>query len=311
MSVLKFRPFSRVVMGDDDSRLFYARTVDRVNAAGVEITSASLQAVAASNYIEFLLNGAGDADINDYTGASGAAGRIVITDGNADTVGEVIDIINGIGAGQDGGFSAGGSRRWRAALGDFPRAYALTTGDLLNQASVVSTLVGHRSPGVSVYADSSGLASANEIWVGIGTENGVLPGSGLVVPDFFEDIPGESLITGFAGNSPDRTRQKAKQNDEAVVANRLRVVISHIGFSALWDATKVIQIWREDQDPATDVPKYQESVAVAAFTSAVLTGAGGAFEFRGDPGFRYFVRITGTTNFTDGHVRVTGRYEII
>jgi hypothetical protein len=306
------KPFSRVVTGVDKSRLFYARLVGRLNAAGAEITTATMQAVTASNYIEFLLNGAGDSDINDYTGTAGAAGRITITDANADTVGDVIDIINGVGVGQDGGVSAGGSRRWRAALGDFPRAYALTSGDLLNQASAVEMMLGKRHKGASVFADSSGLASPgpNDIWVGIGTEHGVLAGGGLVVPDYFEDVPGETTTsTKISSPSGDRTRQKAKRNDESGIAARYSVVIHAILTGVDWDTTKLIEVYTEDQVPGTDTPFYSESIAATGAGSTVYNGAAGGPVLVGPPGKALFVRVSGTSNLTDGNVVVTGYYE--
>jgi hypothetical protein len=304
------KPFSRVLTGQDTSRLFYAKLVGRANATGVELTLASMQAVNASNYIEFLLNGVGDPDINDYTGTAGAAGRITITDANADSVGEVIDIINGIGAGQDGGFSVGGSRRWRANLADFPRKYALTTLDLLNQAAVVSLMLGSRHPGLSVFGDSSALANVEERWVGIGTEGGTVKGSGLVSPDYFEDIPGETTTTTKIGSpSGDRTRQKAKRNDESGVASRYSVVIHTIRTGVVFATTKRIQVFTEDQNPATDVPFYQEDIAGAAVGSAVYAGLPGGPILVGPPGKVLFVRVTGTGAVTDGSVSVLGYYE--
>lgn len=298
----KLKEFS-FVKREDTSIFARLRTVGRTTAAGAELTTATVQSVSASNYVEFLLNTVGDAGINDYTGAGGAAGRILYSDANANSVGEFVNITNGIGAGQPGT-----NRRWRAAVADFPRLYAFTTGDILNDASPRSTLVGHRSLGVSLFADTSALAAV-EYYCGIGSEGGVVAGAGLVSPDYFEDRPGESGITGFASNAPDRTRQVAKQNDEAGVTVVYTPVITRVSWNAVvGDNNKRIQVFREDDDPATATPLYEELLS-AANNSVALDGSGD-FKVTGFPGEMLHVRVFGTGALTDGALVVSGYYEL-
>jgi hypothetical protein len=159
--------------------------------------------------------------------------------------------------------------------------------------------------------DQSALATADDMWVGIGTERGTIKGSGLVQPDFFEDIPGTSTVSGFSSNTPDRSRRVAKMNEETVVVSQNTVVISLIVVSTLFATTKVISIFHEGQDPATDAPLFQEAITAndATSRSAVLTGEANGFRLVGPPGKALFVLVSGTGGFTAGSVMVSGHYE--
>lgn len=299
MSTGKARRFNRVV-AEDGSVAFYVKNLLANNAAGTELTAADVISTPASSFVRFRLNGSVDSQVT-YTGAT-TAGDVTYTDTNANTIQKVIDIVNGVGVGQTA------NRQWRAALGDVPPLLALTSGDLLNQAAVVNTLRGLNHNGTEVNMDQSALAIPDDQWVGIGTERGTRKGSGLVQPDYFEDIPGTSGITGYSSNSPDRSRTKAKQNDESVVVSRTSVVIERIHVIAIFATTKVISIFDEDDDPA-GTPQYQESItAAAASTSGALDGSAGGFKFVGRPGKRLFVRIGGTGGYTSGSVVVSGYY---
>ena len=297
----KARRFYRVI-GEDESVAFYVKNALANNAAGTELTSADIQSTPASSRVRFRLNAAVDAQIT-YTGAT-TAGDITYTDGNANTIQEALDIINGIGVGQTA------NRQWRGALGDVPPLYALTGADLLDQAAVVNTLLGRHNNGAAVNMDQSALATANDQWVGVGTERGTRPGSGLVHPDYYEDVPGVTGITGFASNTPDRSRVAAKQNDESVVVSRSSVVIELVTVQAQFATTAVLSIFDEDDDPTT-TPQYQENLTAGAVagTSAALDGRPGGFRFVGRPGKRVFVRFGGTGAYTAGVVVVAGYYE--
>lgn len=297
----KARRFYRNV-AEDGSVAFYVKNILANNAAGTELTAADVQSTPASDRVRFRLNTVVDAQIT-YTGAS-LAGDITYTDGNANSIQEVLDIINGQGVGQTA------NRQWRAALGDVPPLYALTAADLLDQSAVVNTLLGLNHNGAAVNMDQSALATANDQWVGIGTERGTRKGSGLVQPDYFEDIPGTTGISGFASNTPDRGRLRAKQNDESVVVNRSSVVIDYIHVQAQFATTAVISIFDEDDDP-TGTPQFQENLTngAVAGVSPSMTGASGAFRFIGRPGKRIFVRFGGTGGYTAGAVTIGGYYE--
>ncbi len=292
--------FSRVV-GADESVAFYVKNVLRANAAGTVLTTADVQSTPASDRVRFRLNTVVDAQIT-YTSAT-LAGDLTYTDTNANSIQDCIDVINGIGVGQTA------NRQWRANLGDVPPLYALTAADLLDQSAVVNTLLGRSSVGAAVNMDQSALATADDQWVGIGTERGCIKGGGLVSPDYFEDLPGTSAIGGFSSNAGDRSRRKAKQNDEAVVVTVYTPVITYVHCVARFATTGIISIFTEDQDPASATPIFQESIGTAAATSAVLTGVAGTHSVVGIPGKALFLRFGGTGSYTAGAVVVGGHYE--
>ena len=297
--------FSRLV-ADDESVLARVRFVGDDNAAGAAATAATVAVNAAD--VRVAINGTQEG-LNDYTGASGAAGIITFADGNVDTIAEFVNALNGIATGQ------AANRRWRAAQGDFPNDYTLdaTTG-LVTAAA--NTLLGHRDAGLSLFSDRS-AATLIALWVGVGTERGVLPGGGLVFPDYFEDIPGTAGITGFASNTPDRTRRIAKQNDESVIVSTYTPVITNITANVDYaNNDTVIDIWDNSLDPDADTALFLEtlgdsSIANGEPRSALLRGTPGGFEFRGTPGQPLFVRVRGTGAFVDeGGVVVSGYYEL-
>lgn len=306
----KLKVFSRVV-NEDLCRLATVKFVGEDNAAGAEPTTADILATNAANTVTFRINLAAEG-MNTYTGAAGGAGVIDCDDANANTPQELVNIINGIGVGMPAPGAAGYNRRWRAAIADFPPLWAIGGTDLLNDAGVRNALLGVRHPGIGIFGDSSNQATF-DLWCGIGTEGGCVEGAGLVVPDYFEDIPGVSGITGWATNAPDRTRQRAKQNDDSVVVMAYTPVITTIQLWTTWTgADAVVEVWDATQNPATGIPLYTETYAAGTGLSNVLTGANGAFQLVGTPGVPLFVRAYGTVGIAaaaQGLV-VTGYYEM-
>jgi hypothetical protein len=288
--------------------------VGRDNAAGAEPTTADIQANNAANTITFRINLAAEG-MNTYTGAAGGAGVIDLDDANANSPQELVNIINGIGTGMPApaaGRGAGGyNDRWRAAIADFPPLWAIGGTDVLNDAAVRNALLGVRSRGIGIYADTSNLATF-DLWCGIGTanreEDGLLEGGGLIVPDYFEDFPGE-----FASNIGDRTRQRAKQNDDSVVVAAYTPVITTIELWETWTgADGTIEIWDATQNPATGIPLFTEVYGAGTGLSATLTGALGARQIAGTPGVPLFVRAYGTVGLVAGGngLVVGGHYEM-
>lgn len=304
----RLKAFHRVV-ADDQSALFRVRFVGDDNAAGSAVTSADAAVAAAS--LTFRINAAAEG-INDYTGASGGAGVLTFADANADSIRESLNVINGIGPGMASGSDT--NRRWRAAQGDFPLDFTLdaTTGLVTGAADA---LLGHRSEGLALLADRSAVGGS--LWVGVGTERALVKGGGLKVPDYFEDLPGVSGISGFSSNTPDRTRQKAKQNDAGVVVEAWTPVITYVSANVDFANNDTgIRIWDNSLDPDSDSPLFLEnlgdtSVASGSPDSRLLNGQPGGFEFRGTAGEPLFVEVFGTGAFTDeGGVVVSGYYEL-
>jgi hypothetical protein len=284
-------------MLDDSSRLASVKFVGRDNAAGAEPTTADIQANNAANTVTFRINLAAEG-MNTYTGAAGGAGVIDCDDANANSPQELVDIINGVGTGMPAptaGRGAGGyNDRWRAAIADFPPLWAIGGTDLLNDGAVRSALLGVRSTGIGIYGDTTNLAN-DDIWCGIGTEDALLEGGGIVAPDYFEDYPGVTGITGFASNIADRSRQVAKQNDDSVVVAAWTPVITHFAIWSTWVGNDaVVEIWDATQNPATGVPLYTEAYGAGTGLSAVYTGQPGSAQLVGRPGVPLFVRAYST-----------------
>lgn len=293
----KLKTFHRNV-NEDTCRLASLKCVGPFNAAGAEITTADIQCNNAANTITFRINLAAEG-MNTYTGAAGGAGVVDLDDGNANSPQELVDIINGIGVGMPVAGAAGYNPHWRAGIADFPPLWAIGGTDVLNDAAVRNALLGVRSRGIGIYADTSNLAN-DDLWMGIGTanreEDGLLEGGGLVHPDYFEDHPGVTGITGFATNTPDRTRQRAKQNDDSVPVAAYTPVIRTIELWSTWAGNDaVVEIWDATQNPATGIPLYTTAYGAATGLSAVFTGAQGAYEYVGRPGIPLFVRAYSTS----------------
>jgi len=302
--------FRRVLSSAEDTSVVLR--VRYVNAFGLDgstaITAATVDSDNGNDLLQFQANAANDTGINGYTGASGTAGQVVYTDANANTVQELVDIINGVGTGQTA------FRRWRAAIADFPALYTLTGGDILDSSGFQNCLLGLHNEGRNLFADSSALAGNDDVWLGIGTEGGVRNGVGLVVPDYFEDRPGTSGITGFSTNTPDRSRQVAKQNDFVSVVRysvQIEGINANIGYTG--NDTRV-RVWTNEQNPSSDTPFYDITlgdVAAASDRRGVVEGITADTPLIGPPGVPLFVQVSGGSGFAAGEdtsLAVFGRY---
>lgn len=223
------------------------------------------------------------------------AGTITTSDANANTVGEVINIINGMGAGQTA------TRRWRAALGDVPPALGLVASDLLTMAQT-NVLLGTNHPGLRILIDSStaGLMAANDIWVGIGTKFGCIAGSGASWPDYFEDIPGSSTTAGV--NTPVRSSAINPVKTEGATTRKVQYRITGFAIGARFATTANFcvhdinnnVIWIEPLTAAAATPFQDRSRTPIV----------------GPPGSPLFFRFWGTGALTDGsvYVQAEGRW---
>ena len=226
---------SNGVAGADLSAALYVKCIADTGAAGTQVDQATVQVATAVDTItlRYAEGGggiAGDADINSYTAAAGAVGTMTTTDANANTIGDLIDVINGVGVGQTA------TRRYRAAPADVPPPLALVASDLLVMAQT-NILVGNSHPGVRLLIDSStaGLMTANDLWVGIGTSGGCIPGSGAIMPDYFEDIPGSSTVGGV--NTPVRSAAANSRKSEEAVTRRFQYRITGFAVAAQFATT--------------------------------------------------------------------------
>lgn len=279
---------SRMITGDDASVMFYTKCIADVGLNGGQVTAATVQ--QAANNITFRQGEGGgavvvDTDIDSYTGATGAgaAGTVTYADPNANSIIETINCINGVGVGSTA------QRRYRAALGDLPPAFALGAGFGLVVAQT-NILLGLSHPGLGIIADTSGMTAGvgtDVMSIGIGTSFGCIEGAGWVWPDYFEDIPGSST-TGSV-NTPLRSASlRPRKADEAVTRNKqFRIT----GFAA--NAWYTVDMQFEVRDINNNVI-WAEPLTAAAATAfqdrsdnpilgpvgsplfAALTSAGGA-----------------------------------
>jgi hypothetical protein len=285
---------SNRIGGADQSALCYVKCIADTGVLGTQVTAADIAVATAVDtitvrYAEGAGALAGDADINSYTGAAGAVGTITTTDANANTVGEVINILNGVGVGQTA------TRRYRAALADVPPALALVASDIGTLAAT-NILLGDNSPGLRIPIDTSniGLMTAEDIWVGIGTQGGCIPGSGWIWPDYFEDIPGTSTTAGV--NTPIRSSAINVRKSEEAVTRRAQYRITGFACQAIFNTTANFCV----HDINNNV-LHQEPLTAAAVTP---------FNDRsntpivGPVGSPLFFRFWGTGAQTDGSVMV-------
>jgi len=281
--------------GEDLSRLLYVKCIADQTAAGAQVTAATVAVAAAVDTLTFLLNAAADAGISAYTGASGAAGTITTADLNANTVGEVISIINGVGVGQPQ------ITRYRAALADYPPATALVASDFLARAAT-NILLGRSSPGLSLFADTSvaGKIAADDLWVGIGTDGGCIEGSGWMWPDYFEDIPGSSTVASV--NTPVRAGVITSRKQHDAVTRRKQYRITGFSSQSLLATTYNFQV----RDIWNNVI-WNEPLTAAAVT---LYQDRSNTPIVGPVGSPLFVRFWGTGANTDGSISVSAEERV-
>lgn len=286
---------SRGVPGADNSVAFYIKCIADVGQNGGQVDQATIQVATGVDTITLrTAEGGGaivvDGDVDSYTGASGANGTITTVDGNANSIGEIINAINGTAVGQTA------FRRYRAALGDFPPGLATVASDLLVRAQT-NILLGNSSPGLGILVDTSnaGLVGANDLWVGIGTSGGAIPGSGWVWPDYFEDIPGSSTTASV--NTPVRSSAINPRKTEEAVTRRKQYRIIGFAANAQFATTALFQVRDINNNTIWDEPL----TAAAATTFQDRSNT----PIVGPVGSPLFCRFYGTGALTDGNFYVT------
>jgi hypothetical protein len=289
---LNAKDASRTVAGSDQSVFARVKCIADVGAAGNQADQSTV--AIAGDVITIQIAEGGGALANEalitYTGQAGAAGTITITDGNANTPLEVVNILNGVGAGQTA------FRRFRAALGDVRPGYAFLTGHILAQAAA-NILLGRSDNGFELFLDTSGLAAGaltDGIFLGIGTDGGCIEGSGATWPDYFEDIPGSSTTASV--NTPTRSSARRPRKYHDATTRQLQYRITGFSASFLHATTEVFNVW-----DINDNLIYQEALTANAIT---------AFQDRsetpivGPVGSPLFCLLGGTGGETDGFLSV-------
>lgn len=262
--------------------------------AGSDIATATVEQKATG--LEFLANATADTGISAYTGASGGAGNIVYADANANSVQEVLDIINGIGVGQPGPLETGYMIRYRAGLGDFRPGFVLGATSGLVVAAGNIMLGSPETEGLAVNGDTSGLETADLYSVGIGTDR-AQAGGNAVFADHFES----DYVTDTSGNRY-RVRSQGRRREEQPGLSEFSVHITEVlaGMSYASDA-KVVSIYDEKDNLLASYP-------IASGTS--VPSISEATPFVGPIGSPLFIECVGSGVLTDGPFTVTGEVRV-
>lgn len=280
----KFR--SRTVT-DDQSVLAYVQWNPRqlyIANGTTAVTASRMQTQA--NQINFDLNGVADTQIGTYTGNSGGDDAIMLAD--AATVQGLLNLVNGLELGID---------RYMGGLGDFRPGFVIGAGDAMAVA-LANILLGWNAPsascpwrsGLEVFADSSGLGTANTMSVGCGT-GGTRRGGGQAFPAFDQTEYTSTVagVTTYARN-PNLSRERFPQSTLQV-----RVTSIHFGAAYATNA-KILSgydqsnnlVWQRNIGSATDLsdddrynfenpifetvgPAFVEGVGTGALTDGPLT----------------------------------------
>jgi hypothetical protein len=287
---------SRGVPGADNSVLYYVKCIaDEGLTAGNPANSATI--TVAGDLVTYQIAEAAGSLANDtgidYTSNSGSAGTATLADTNFNSVQDAINVSNGVGVGQTA------FRRWKAALGDFPPAYALTSGDALARAAT-QCLRGRNDAGVSIFADTSALATM-QLNVGIGTSLGATDGaSPRSFPDYYEDIPGSSTTASV--NTPVRSSASQPRKSQEAVTARKQYRITGWAVGAVITTSTLFTVRDIDNNIIWQEP----------FTSGAVVTFQDISErpIVGPIGSPLFVSVQGTTLTTDGsfYVRAEERF---
>jgi hypothetical protein len=267
----------------------YVKEVGDTDVAGAQVTASTVTVTAAVDTITFTTNAAGDTDINSYTGASGAAGTITTTDANANTIGEVINIINGVGAGQTA------NARYRAAIADYPPPLALVASDFLARGAT-NIMLGRNHVGLPLLADTStaGKITADDLWVGIGTSGGCREGAGWQMPDYFADIPGSSTTASV--NTAIRRQVLSGRKDHDATTRKKQYRITGFASQSLLAASYNFCVHDINNNVIFQTPLTAAAVTLFQDYSAT--------PIVGPVGSPLFCRFWGTGANTDGSIQV-------
>lgn len=288
------RKVSRTIGGITSGRLCTVKwsPYEDFDEAGVEIATATLQQLITG--LDVLANGAGDTNLNAYTGASGAAGQIRYADGNANTVGKVIDIINGVGVGQPAPGVAGYSTRYRAALADCRPGVSLDANSGI-AIGANNILIGLHDDGLYVFIDGANTPSvAHRIALGTGRGR---EGGGQVFADHFES----DYFSDVAGNRLP-VRDERRRREEQPGLARYQVHITKILYNAAWaNNDKVINVYDINDNLVRTIPigAGTEVLSVTEESPLVMP-----------PGSPAFIEGTGTGALTDGPFSAVGYVRI-
>lgn len=283
----------RVGSADEDV-LCYAKYVARQNAAGVDVTAATIQVQA--NSLLFTVNGAAEVVIGTYTGNSGADNEIVYADANIASIQNLINTINGFGAGM---VAAGTTfNRWRAGFGDFRPGFVIGAGDAI-AAAAANALLGEDHIGLAVQADASNLAVANTRSVCLGVEGARSAWPGRH-PDHFESDY-TSTVAGVVTKR--RHTQAARLEDQHGVVDTMAVITDiNVGCTSSVTTTGTITVY-DIWDQIVWQYVHDATDAWSASQEGIVDEQNPIF---GPPGSPLFVEWAPGGTYADGPLQVRG-----
>lgn len=286
--------FTRLVTADTPilCRLKYWRGL---SAVGAQVTVATVQ--VAANNLTFLINTIAETIIGTYTGNSGGDNQVVFVDAapSVGTVGNLIDVINGLGPGHPVGVNL--YRRMRASLGDWRPGWVIGNGDGL-AAGPDDILLGDNSDGYEVLADTSELATADTLSVCIGGPT-CRRGSGPQVFDHFES----DYVTTTAGVTTPQRESVVQQ--ERFDSARFQVVIDSIHAGMLHATNdKRIRVYDINDNLVWTYQLNALDQPPANILNENIT-------IDGPMGSPLFVELDGSGGFTDGPLQVSGFIRVI
>ncbi len=261
------------------------------DVAGAQVTTATVEQKALG--LEFLANTVADSGIDSYTSASGAAGNIVYADAAANSIGELLDIINGVEAGQGQATADPPAHmiRWRADLGDFRPGFVLgaTSGLAVGAANV---LLGLDPEGLAINGDTSGLETADLYSVGVGSSR-ARPGGGSVFADHFAS----DYVTTIAGVRFE-VRAPGRRREEQPGLASYSVHITEVRADMVYaSGAKVVTIYDVDNNIVGGPFPIAANVTVPAISEDT--------PIVGPAGSPLFVECVGVGALTDGPLTVT------
>ncbi len=279
---------------EDTSVLCYLRgNADRSpppqTGAGADITA--MTAEVTTNLVALTVNGSAETVIGTYTGNSGSDNQAVFGDTNCATIQQLLNVLNGVATGQSSVV-----RRWRAGLGDFRPQFVIGTGDG-TVAAAANALLGRGEEGLALLADSSNLASASTIAVGLGIPF-AKEGGGQSIPDHFE-TDFSSTVAGV--RTP--VRNSGRLTEDQPGRATFQVLVTDIQCGMAHATTKVVTAY----DNLGNTLKA-EAVTITAGGTIAGTGRWDADNpwVVGPPGSPVWIEVTGTGGLTDGTLTVSG-----
>ena len=273
---------SRTVTDDQSALCWVKWNPDLlVGEDGSTVTTAARMQVT-TELVNFDINGTADTTIGTYTGNSGGDDEVPFADGAS--VQGLIDRINSTEV---------GVRRYIAGLGDFRPGHVIGTGDGLAVA-LTNILLGHYSDGLEVFADSSGLATANLMAAALGTSR-AREGKGQQIPDHRE-----SGYTSTTAGVVTPVREPNRSREVYPFTTTFETRLTGIHFAATYATNaKTVSVYDQDDNLLFTEVLGSGNVLAAderySFDNPIVVAQG-----------PIFVEASGTGALTDGPLTIQG-----